>query len=153
MAFYISKNRNHPDDKLNNAVKMLINPQGPPKAGNLFDYGLEKKLNSGISSPFKIDCDFLTDGDIDACAKLIADMSAAFKFVEGVPDGGLRLAKALKKYRNTKSDRLLIVDDVLTTGGSMRRHRNGRLALGAVIFARGPCPRWVRSLFTLNVKV
>jgi len=48
--------------------------------------------------------------------------------------------------------RLLIVDDVCTTGASMEAHRRGRDALGAVLFARGPVPSWVYSLFSMNGK-
>jgi hypothetical protein len=57
----------------------------------------------------------------------------------------------------------LIVDDVLTTGGSMERLREERRKLlppgtmvepgnwivGAVVFSRGQCPLWVSALFRM----
>lgn len=102
--------------------------------------------HSGAVLPFKIDCDALTDDDIDCCAVLIARMVRPFIEVEGVPSGGVRLADALMAHRRNYGG-LLIVDDVWTTGGSMNAHRTGREAEGAVIFARGPLEPWVRSIF------
>lgn len=67
-----------------------------------------------------------------------------------MPRGGLRLAEALKLY--VTEGALLIVDDVLTTGASMEEFRNGREALGAVIFARGHCPSWVVPLFQMDAE-
>ncbi len=52
-----------------------------------------------------------------------------------MPIGGLRLAQAMQPYVSS-SGPLLIVDDVLTTGQSMEKHRAGREAIGAVIFMR-----------------
>lgn len=109
-------------------------------------------LHSGEISDFKIDCDFLTDEDIKTLAGLIAKRIGYFTAVEGVPTGGTRLALALEKsvVHDHHADRLLIVDDVLTSGGSMEQHRAGREATGVVLFARGECPRWVFPVFTLG---
>lgn len=104
-------------------------------------------LHSGEPSTWKIECDALEDDDIKTVAMLIAEWMHPFGNVEGVPQGGLRLASALKPYRSEGLP--LIVDDVLTTGASMEEHRAGRLAKGAVIFARGPVPFWVLPLFRL----
>lgn len=104
-------------------------------------------LNSGKHSPWKIDCDALTAEDIATLAEMISHRISNFGSVEGVPRGGLRLAEAMKKY--VTQGPLLIVDDVLTTGGSMDHHRAGRHALGAVIFARGLCPAWITSIFQI----
>lgn len=104
--------------------------------------------HSGLKLPFKIDCDALTDDDIAVCAQLIHDLVPPFSRVEGVPNGGLRLARALQPYASDGP--LLIVDDVWTTGVSMNHHRSGRRAYGAVIFARGLLPSWVSGLFTLH---
>ena len=114
---------------------------------SLFNLG-QFTLHSGAQSPFKIDCDALTDADLEALAQIGAQMVPLFGKVEGVPRGGLRLKAALDKYADARWSQLLIVDDVLTTGGSMERQRNGRQAVGLVIFARGPCPSWVTPLFT-----
>ena len=103
-------------------------------------------LHSGELSNWRIDCDALTDADIETLALVVAEGVGDFGTVEGVPKGGLRLAKALEVYAQGGS--LLIVDDVLTTGASMEEQRAGREAVGAVIFARGECPAWVTPLFS-----
>jgi len=72
-----------------------------------------------------------------------------FAAVRSVPRGGDRLAVALAPLATTGP--LLIVDDVLTTGASMeatRREFPNHDCVGVVIFARGPTPAWVRSVFT-----
>lgn len=105
------------------------------------------KLHSGAASDFKIDCDALTDDDIHTLALLV---SKTFNFsrVIGIPRGGLRLAAALAPLHNADSHVTLIVDDVLTTGGSMERaYVPG--AIGVVIFARGKCPAWITPIFQM----
>ena len=110
--------------------------------------------HSGLRLPFKIDCDVLTDGDIDTLASAISRRLVRFSAVYGIPRGGVRLADALARLGGTGSqlDPLLIVDDVLTTGASMReaRDRFGPNTIGIVIFARGPCPDWVVPIFTVS---
>lgn len=108
-------------------------------------------LNSGMYSPFKIDCDALTDEDIRTIAWMIdSRLPECFGVVEGVPTGGLRLAEAMRSYaRPNDTSQLLIVDDVWTTGNSIYKHKAGRLAIGAVIFARSETDSWVTPLFQL----
>lgn len=118
---------------------------------NLFNSG-EFTLNSGQKSFFKVDCDALTDRDIDCLARLIKDNLPLFGWVEGVPTGGLRLAEALKPLSEPDCTEIgLIVDDVLTTGNSMETQRAGRAAMGIVIFNRMPMmnvtPGWIRSVW------
>lgn len=116
---------------------------------NLFERG-NFVLASGAQSSYKIECDALTDDDIETLAWMIAiNLRLNFGSVEGVPTGGLRLAGAMQQYiSDPESERILIVDDVWTSGGSMRNHRAGRYnTIGAVIFARGPVDPWVFSLF------
>ena len=74
--------------------------------------------HSGITLPFKIECDALNDADIDTLAFLIGGRYS-FGSVYGVPTGGERLARALIPYI-TIGPRL-VVDDVLTTGNSMEQ--------------------------------
>lgn len=119
---------------------------------SLFNFG-QFTLHSGGTTDFKIDCNFLTDEDIAALARLIAK-NVWFEEVVGVPTGGLRLAAALQPYRRPLGA-MLIVDDVLTTGASMETMRAQLLnddsdmpIIGQVIWARGPLPKWVGALFT-----
>ena len=105
-------------------------------------------LHSGDKSNFKIDCDALTDEDIESLA-MVVTRRVRYSSVYGIPTGGIRLAKALEKYCYTEGPRL-VVDDVLTTGNSMNEvKREGDL--GIVIFARGKCPDWVVPIFQMNV--
>lgn len=113
-------------------------------------------LHSGDKSFFKIDCDALTDEDWATLARLIYESVPRFKKVIGIPDGGLKLAKALKVYRFPNPENpVLIVDDVLTTGKSMERIRQsvGDDCIGVVVFARGECPSWITPLFRLSNEV
>ena len=118
---------------------------------NLFQLG-EFVLNSGKTSRFKLECDSLTDGDWQALAKMVSLLVGTFSSVEGVPRGGLKLAAALEEHR-WRDGPILLVDDVLTTGGSMERMRRERFhgmpTVGAVIFARGPCPNWIKAVFQM----
>jgi len=113
-------------------------------------------MHSGDKGYFKIECDDLTDEDIETIA-LIISKKYDFKQVRGVPTGGDRLMRALFKYRNPESDVFLIVDDVLTTGSSMiekffevlkEGHKLEHIQ-GVVVFARGSCPTWVDPIFQM----
>jgi orotate phosphoribosyltransferase len=125
---------------------------------DLFQLG-DFTLNSGAKSSWKIECDAFSDGDWQALAKMISEMVGPFQSVEGVPRGGLKLAQYLKPFR-VEDGVHLIMDDVLTTGGSMAFMRqkeldtryytqNGATIAGAVVFARGPCPAWIVPLFQM----
>lgn len=105
-------------------------------------------LHSGERTWWLLDCDAFSEEDMDMLAFQIAERVSPFGLVEGVPQGGLCLAHALTPY--ITQGPVLIVDDVLTTGASMEQQRGGRLALGAVLFARGPCPDWVMALLTVT---
>lgn len=122
---------------------------------NLFNSG-EFTLNSGRKSFFKVDCDALTDEDIECLARLIKDNLPLFAWVEGVPTGGLRFAEALKPLCEPDSTTIgLIVDDVLSTGNSMEKQRDGRPAMGVVIFNRMPMmnvtPGWIKSIWRIGL--
>lgn len=123
---------------------------------NLFNVGTFL-LNSGRTSGYKVDCDELSDEDIQALARIIHDNIPFFAWVEGVPTGGLRLAEALQQYaRPSETTVGLIVDDVLTTGGSMERLRADRTnVMGVVIFNRMPqsqtTPGWIKSVWRFGL--
>ena len=110
-------------------------------------------MHSGGTAHYKIECDALTDEDIETLAFIISQ-KGAFTHVHGVPRGGKRLADALEKYRARRGDGVkLIVDDVLTTGSSMeqaKRELGWSDAVGVVIFARGNCAEWIRPMFQMN---
>ena len=112
----------------------------------MINYG-KFTAHSGNELTFKLECDDLTDADIDGLAQLISD-KIPFGEVIGVPTGGIRLATALFKYR-TDSEITLVVDDVLTTGKSMNEYWCEN-SVGIVLFARGDCPEWITPVFTLN---
>lgn len=117
----------------------------------------EWEMHSGAQSDFKIECDALTDEDLETLAHLISSKFTFFRIV-GVPRGGTRLAEKLKPYTTEKGGKLLIVDDVLTTGTSMEQakhsHHRNLIAtdqiVGVVVFARGKCPDWVHPIFDMS---
>jgi hypoxanthine phosphoribosyltransferase len=112
------------------------------------------KSHSGKQLEFKIECDVLTEQDIITLAKIIAE-KYKFRYVYGIPKGGLRLANELNKYCEEEHERMLIIDDVLTTGQSMKEAKKDYSIVtkmeiqGVVIFARGECPDWVDPIFKL----
>jgi orotate phosphoribosyltransferase len=120
---------------------------------SLFQLG-EFVLHSGQKSIFKIECDNLTDEDIETFAKMASHIS--FKSVEGIPRGGVRFAEALKKYTDPDSDLHLVVDDVFTTGASMQeaiaaaRWRGEEVVRGLAIFSRGTPDDGTEIIFSLN---
>lgn len=117
----------------------------------LFNIG-DFLLHSGKYSHLKIDCDALTNEDILAIAQVVLAIMPPYRCVEGVPNGGLRLAAALEPWSTGSDyDPLLICDDVFTTGASMEEHRAGRNAVGVVIFSRQALinvPMWIFPLFS-----
>lgn len=114
------------------------------------------RLASGRSSPWKIECDALASKDWQALAMMAMEFLPPFREVVGVPTGGLPFAEALKGWEtHDPEDRLLIVDDVFTTGKSIEAVR-GKLELvqnmeviGLVAFARGKPFSWVQPLFQM----
>lgn len=109
--------------------------------------------HAGLFLDWKIECDALTDADLETIAAIVA-RRCIFGNVIGIPRGGLRLAEVLKPYCNRLSNVVLLVDDVLTTGSSMIAERaslgSGYETIGFVIFARGECPEWIMPLFWLS---
>jgi len=114
---------------------------------HLFNVGIFG-LHSGGHSSFKVDCDALTDRDWKHLARVVAS-GLSFRDVIGIPSGGTKFAKALREYCST--GKILIVDDVLTTGDSMQHYRErlGEDTIGIVVFARGPFQDWIHPIFTL----
>jgi hypothetical protein len=126
---------------------------------NLFQYG-EITLHSGEESNFKIECDALTDHDWLTIAEMIRPRIPSFGQVLGIPDGGLPLQRIMEGFQSgVETEPLLIVDDVYTTGASMRdahfkmASRWKGLIFGVVVFARAPIQEpWVQALWTLTLE-
>ena len=122
---------------------------------NIFKFG-KFILSSGKESDYKIDCDGLSDEDIEFFARLISQ-NINFKGVYGIPTGGNRLADALRKYCVLDQDeQYLIVDDVMTSGKSFEKAKE-KLSkypniIGVCIFCRDKYakPDWVRSIFEVG---
>lgn len=113
-------------------------------------------LHSGLVSDWRINFEQFPENSVRTFASMIAQRAGPFGRVEGVPTGGLLLAELLRPFLCSDSDNLLIADDVLTTGDSITRHRNGRDAVGWVVFDRSAGfpgvkrPGWVNSLWRLE---
>lgn len=126
---------------------------------SLFNFGAFK-LHSGKFVDFKIDCDFLSIDDIISVTRMMVGVlnikySIKFKEVYGVPTGGERLARCLKSFTNLDGVYTLLVDDVWTTGDSLRTFIKDKNIqgprVGFVIFSRGSLPDNVFSLFDYNI--
>ena len=107
-------------------------------------------LHSGKTSEFKIECDAITKEEWDTLAYLGSRIIGEFSSVYGVPRGGIPFAEAMEKYVSDKGP-CLIVDDVLTTGGSIVEAMDTS-CVGLVAFARGRCPSGVKAVFYMNDK-
>lgn len=109
--------------------------------------------HAGNELEWKIECDALTDEDWDCLAKMISQRTR-FGSVYGIPRGGIKLAKALEKYITPNHPLRLVVDDVYTTGKSMKDVMTGT-DLGFVVFARNriqfDAQHYVRALFTMDI--
>lgn len=119
---------------------------------NLFQTG-KFISHAGHELNWKIECDALSDSDWDCLASIIRDRTR-FGSVYGIPRGGVKLANALEKYVTPNHPLRLVVDDVYTTGKSMRDVMEPR-DLGFVVFARSRIPYnpdfYVRALFTMDI--
>jgi len=113
-------------------------------------------LHSKKDSIFKIDCDALSDSDLDALAAIIVPVLPTFSKTVPIPTGGNRFAAALDKYATPAGHPCtIIVDDVYTSGASIQDAAasldvsNGGCwpPHAVVIFARGTVPSWVTAIF------
>ena len=116
------------------------------------------KSHSGLELKWKIECDALSDPEWFTISQMIMEISVPFKEAIGIPRGGTKLGNLLNQYGTGKrEDPILLVDDVLTTGESMkefktkRTWRNPTDYIGWVVFARTKTPKWVTALFQMPV--
>lgn len=75
---------------------------------------------SGRVLPFKIECSGKSREEWQVIADACLPRLPAFGHVVGVPRGGLPLAQIMRRYITPGSKILLVVEDVWTTGGSMK---------------------------------
>jgi len=122
---------------------------------NLFQ-SVNFRSHSGRDLTWKIEMDALDESEWHTLSTMILDLSSPFREAIGIPRGGVKLGKLLNQHGTGKlSDPILIVDDVLTTGGSMeeykrsRAFRNPTKYIGWVVFARGYPPSWCKALFQM----
>ena len=116
------------------------------------------KSHSGLELKWKIECDALSDPEWFTISQMIMEKSVPFKEAIGIPRGGTKLGNLLNQYgTRKKEDPILLVDDVLTTGESMkefktkRTWRNPADYIGWVVFARTKTPKWITALFQMPV--
>ena len=112
--------------------------------------------HSGLELKWKIECDALSDPEWFTISQMIMEISVPFKEAIGIPRGGTKLGSLLNQYGTGKrKDPILLVDDVLTTGESMKQFKTKRSwrypsdYIGWVVFARNKCPDWVTTLFQM----
>lgn len=148
-------------DRVNVAAREVAARDGSRGAANLFRAGVFT-LASGATSDFKIECDALTPADWAGLAVMALPHLPPFGQAVGVPRGGLPFAAALARHITPRCHRVLVCEDVVTTGESLKGYvktlRDDPQALwmgkytqvvGVCVFARGPCPAWVTPLFRL----
>ena len=116
------------------------------------------KSHSGLELKWKIECDALSDPEWFTISQMIMEITPPFKEAIGIPRGGTKLGNLLNQYgTGKKEDPILLVDDVLTTGESMkefktkRTWRNPADYIGWVVFARIKTPKWITALFQMPV--
>ena len=114
------------------------------------------KSHSGLELKWKIECDALSDPEWFTISQMIMEISVPFKEAIGIPRGGTKLGNLLNQYGTGKrEDPVLLVDDVLTTGESMKQFKTKRSwrypsdYIGWVVFARTKTPKWVTALFQM----
>ena len=103
--------------------------------------------------------DALSHSEWECIAQMIMELTPPFKEEIGIPRGGNILGKLMNRHGTGKrEDPICIVDDVLTTGGSMhefrmkRQWRNPSKYIGWVVFSRSQTPHWVNELFQMPYK-
>ena len=112
------------------------------------------KSHAGLDLSWKIEMDALSENEWKCIAHMITELSQPFRAAIGIPRGGLKLSGYLNDHSTQKeSDPYLIVDDVMTTGGSMevfkKEHFNDKYVIGWVVFARSKVPIWCDALFRM----
>lgn len=116
------------------------------------------KSHSGLTLPWKVNCDSFTNKDWKSVARIIRN-KFRFGSVYGIPTGGTKLAIACRKHI-VEGYPSIIVDDVMTTGTSMNEMRDKVLEetkeeplVGIVVFDRGIYTEdvsWIWPIFKVS---
>jgi len=131
--------------------------EGPPPGG-LFD-NTPLVGASGKRLTWKLECDALTDQDWEWAAHRAVELCPKFGSVVGVPTGGNRFAEAVSRVQSpTPGGPVLMVDDVITTGGSFKRYRStlgldNAQVIAVGLFDRRVDPnadRWIHGILILH---
>ena len=126
-------------------------------SANLFTSG-DFTSHAGLPLKWKIECDAIRPEEWETLAQMIMEYETMpFREVSGIPTGGMALASALDKYKSPDADDfVLVVDDVWTTGMSMKDHIKEKHPEKLhhqinrwVVFARSPCNDGTNALFTM----
>lgn len=127
---------------------------------DLFETG-KFTLHSGAETFWRINAETLSAFDLRTLARMYAHYATGYQAVVSIPRGGNAFADALRSFQQPMAPaqehrRVLIADDVLTTGASMMRTRRTLLdaqpgieVVGVVIFARGKIPGWITAIWKL----
>tara|TARA_R100000234_G_scaffold120062_1_gene105180 strand:+ start:1324 stop:1722 length:399 start_codon:yes stop_codon:yes gene_type:complete len=111
--------------------------------------------HSGDELHWKIECDALFPNEWKCIARMIFEIETRpFQAAIGIPRGGVELSRWLNEYSTQNAEHpYLIIDDVLTTGGSMDEFREKNFkekeSFGWVVFARKQPQPWVNALFQM----
>ena len=115
------------------------------------------KSHAGLDLHWKIEMDALDEAEWKCIARMIMEyQTEPFQAAIGIPRGGLKLSVYLNDYSTqNNNDPYLIVDDVLTTGGSMEEFKKDyfdkKKVFGWVVFSRTKPVEWIRSLFQMPI--
>jgi orotate phosphoribosyltransferase len=122
---------------------------------NLFKDG-EFVSHSGITLPYKIDCDALGTFDYYTLAKYAASIIRPYTAVLSIPRGGDKFARELARYAIAGTGVAILADDVITTGHSfesakaefVKDHPNYHV-MGLCVYARmkATIPFWVQAMY------
>lgn len=115
---------------------------------------IDFKSHSGLDLSWKLEMDALTNNEWKCIAHMIMDYSKPFQAAIGIPRGGIKISQYLNEYATgISTDPYMLVDDVMTTGGSMENYKKEHLknnhVMGWVVFARGSVPIWCDALFRM----